>query len=97
MANKPDCQPITPCLWFDGKALEAAEYYVSVFSDSGIDSINYYGKEGFEIHGHEAGTILTVSFHLRGMPYLALNGGPLFQFNESVSFQIFCDTQAEID
>lgn len=89
--------PITPCLWFDSQAEEAANFYISVFKNSGIDVVNRYGKEGFEIHGQKEGTVLTVSFHINGQSFTALNGGPLFTFNESVSFQVFCDTQEEID
>lgn len=88
---------ITPCLWFDSEAEEAAKFYVSVFKNSAIQHISRYGKEGKDIHGKEAGTVLTVSFTLNGQPFMALNGGPVFKFNESVSFQVFCDTQEEID
>lgn len=88
---------ITPCLWFDNQAEEAANFYASVFKNSKIGVITRYGKEGFEIHGKEAGTAMTVSFELNGNPFLALNGGPLFKFNEAISFQVFCDTQEEID
>ena len=88
---------IIPCLWFDGKAEEAARFYVSVFKDSSIDSINYYGKEGYEIHRQKEGTVMTVEFRIFGQQYTALNGGPDFKFNESVSFQVLCDTQDEID
>lgn len=89
--------PITPCLWFDNRAEEAAEFYVSVFKNSKINSTTYYGKEGFEIHKQPEGTVLTVEFEINGQEFTALNGGPVFQFNESVSFQVYCDTQAEID
>lgn len=88
---------VTPCLWFDKEAEEAANFYVSVFKNSKIDSISYYTKEGFEVHGMTAGTVLTVSFQLDGNPFTAMNGGPLFKFTEAVSFQIFCETQQEID
>ena len=88
---------ITPCLWFDSQAEDAAKLYVSIFPDSGIDAISRYGKEGFEVHGRPAGSVLTVGFHIAGQSFVALNGGPLFKFTEAVSFQIFCDTQAEID
>lgn len=88
---------ITPCLWFDSQAEEAARFYTSVFKNSKIENISYYGKEGFEIHGQKEGTVLTVNFRINGQPFTALNGGPLFKFNESVSFQVFCETQEEID
>src|SRR5262247_3405875 len=88
---------ITPCLWFDTQAEEAAKFYASVFKNSKIGKISRYGKEGFEIHGKKAGTVMTVEFEIEGQEFLALNGGPHFKFNEAVSFQIHCETQAEID
>lgn len=88
---------ITPCLWFDSQAEEAANFYVSVFKNSKIESISRYGNEGFEIHGQEAGTVMTVEFRINGQPFTALNGGPIFKFNEAISLQVPCDTQEEID
>jgi predicted 3-demethylubiquinone-9 3-methyltransferase (glyoxalase superfamily) len=88
---------ITPCLWFDGQAEEAARLYVSVFKNSKIRGISYYNKEGFEIHRHKEGTVLTVDFGINGQRFTALNGGPQFKFSEAVSFQVFCETQEEID
>jgi predicted 3-demethylubiquinone-9 3-methyltransferase (glyoxalase superfamily) len=88
---------IIPCLWFDNQAEEAARFYTSVFKNSKIENISRYGKEGYEIHGQKEGTALTVSFQINGNPFTALNGGPLFKFNESVSFQVFCENQEEID
>jgi len=90
-------QPITPCLWFDHQAEEAAKFYTSIFKNSRTGNISRYGKAGREIHGMEAGTALTVEFELNGQKFVALNGGPVFKFNEAVSFQVFCDTQNEID
>ncbi len=90
-------QKITPCLWFDTQAEEAASYYVSVFKNSKVGKINRYGKEGFEIHGKAAGTVMTVEFEIEGQKLVALNGGPHFKFNEAVSFQVHCETQQEID
>ncbi len=90
-------KPITPCLWFDSQAEEAARFYTTVFKNSAIDKISYYGKEGYEIHGQPEGTVLTVSFHINGQPFIALNGGPVFKISEAISFQVFCDTQEEID
>jgi predicted 3-demethylubiquinone-9 3-methyltransferase (glyoxalase superfamily) len=89
--------PITPCLWFDSQAEDAARFYTSVFKNSKIESISRYGKEGFEIHGQKEGTVLTVDFKINGQPFLALNGGALFKFSEAISFQVFCETQKEID
>ena len=88
---------ITPCLWFDSQAEEAAKFYASVFKNSKIGKISHYGKEGFEVHGRKARTVMTVEFEIEGQKFVALNGGPHFQFNEAVSFQIHCETQAEID
>ncbi len=88
---------ITPCLWFDSQAEEAARFYCAVFRDSGIDSITRYGREGYEIHRQKEGTVMVVEFHINGQPFTALNGGPVFQFSEAVSFQVPCDTQEEID
>ena len=88
---------ITPCLWFDSQAEEAAKFYVSVFTNSKIGKTSRYGKEGFEIHGRKAGTVMTVEFEIDGQKFVALNGGPHFKFNEAVSFQVHCETQQEID
>jgi len=88
---------ITPCLWFDTQAEEAAKFYASVFKNSKIGKISRYGKEGFEVHGKKAGTVMTVEFEIEGQEFLALNGGPHFKFNEAVSFQVPCETQEEID
>jgi predicted 3-demethylubiquinone-9 3-methyltransferase (glyoxalase superfamily) len=88
---------IIPCLWFENQAEEAVHFYTSIFEDSKIDSISYYGKEGFEVHGQKEGTVLTVGFQINGQTFTALNGGPIFKFTEAVSFQVFCDTQEQID
>jgi predicted 3-demethylubiquinone-9 3-methyltransferase (glyoxalase superfamily) len=90
-------QKIMPCLWFDSDAEAAANHYVSIFKNSKLGSISRYGKEGHEIHGRAAGSVMTVEFELEGQKFVALNGGPHFKFNEAVSFQILCETQAEID
>jgi predicted 3-demethylubiquinone-9 3-methyltransferase (glyoxalase superfamily) len=90
-------QKITPCLWFESQAEEAAKFYASVFKNSKIGKISRYGKEGFEIHGQKAGTVMTVEFEIEGQKFVALNGGPHFKFNEAVSFQVHCETQQEID
>ncbi len=90
-------QKITPCLWFDGQAEEAAKFYISIFKNGSIEKISYYGKEGFEIHHRPAGSVMTVIFELNGQKYMALNGGPEFKFNESVSFIVNCESQKEVD
>jgi predicted 3-demethylubiquinone-9 3-methyltransferase (glyoxalase superfamily) len=88
---------ITPCLWFDSKAEEAANFYISIFKNSKLGRISRYGKEGFEVHGRQAGSVMTVEFELDGFRITALNGGPHFKFNEAISLQVYCDTQDEID
>lgn len=90
-------QKITPHFWFDKEAEEAANYYVSIFKGGKIVSTSRYGEAGQEVHGQTPGTVMTVEFELLGQRFLALNGGPLFKFNESVSFVVNCDDQAEID
>jgi predicted 3-demethylubiquinone-9 3-methyltransferase (glyoxalase superfamily) len=88
---------ITPFLWFDSQAEQAAEFYVSVFENSRIRQINRYGKAGKDTHGREAGSVMTVEFEIGGLTFVALNGGPLFEFNEAVSFAVACENQEEID
>jgi predicted 3-demethylubiquinone-9 3-methyltransferase (glyoxalase superfamily) len=88
---------ITPFLWFDKQAEEAARFYTSIFENSRMGRISRYGKEGFEIHGRPEGTVMTVEFEILGQPFTALNGGPIFKFNEAVSFQVLCQTQEEVD
>lgn len=93
----PTLTKITPCLWYDSQAEEAANFYTSIFPNSRITAIARYGKEGFEIHGRPEGSVMTVAFELDRQPFTALNGGPVFRFSEAVSFQIPCENQAEID
>ena len=88
---------IAPCLWFDGQAEEAASFFTAIFPNSRIVSTARYGEAGFEFHGKPAGSVLTVGFELDGQPFTALNGGPIFQFNEAVSLQAMCATQEEVD
>jgi predicted 3-demethylubiquinone-9 3-methyltransferase (glyoxalase superfamily) len=90
-------QRITPCLWFDDQAEEAAEFYTGIFKNSRIVTIIRYGEVGREIHGKPAGSVMTVAFELDGQSFTALNGGPIFKFNEAVSLQINCETQEEVD
>ena len=84
---------ITPFLWFDGKAEEAAKFYTSVFPKSKIRHVTRYGDAG----PGPKGSVMTVEFQLDGQTFIALNGGPQFRFNESVSFMVHCKTQAEVD
>lgn len=93
----PSFQKITPCLWFDNQAEEAARFYTSIFTNSKITTISYYGETGQEIHGRPAGSVLAVAFELDGCSFSALNGGPVFTFNEAVSFVVNCETQEEVD
>ena len=90
-------QTISPCLWFDSQAEEAAKFYVSIFKKGKITAITKYPAVGQEIHGRAPGSVLTVEFVLNGVPFTALNGGPLFKFNEAISLQVLCETQDEID
>ena len=88
---------IAPCLWFASEAEAAARYYVDIFPDSKLGKIAYYGKAGSDQHRQKEGTVLTVQFELAGQTFTALNGGPLFKFNEAVSLQIYVDDQKELD
>jgi len=88
---------ISPCLWFDSQGEEAANFYTSLFPNSRINAISRYGDAGYEFHQKPRGSVMTVSFELGGQPFTALNGGPVFEFNEAVSFQIQCATQEEVD
>ena len=88
---------IVPCLWFDSEAEQAARFYVEVFPKSRIVHIAKYPEAGKEIHGRQPGSVLTVAFELQGQSFTALNGGPIFKFNEAISLQIMCDTQDELD
>ncbi len=90
-------QKITPCLWLDDQALEVAEFYTAIFRNSKIVKVARYGEAGREAHGKPAGTVMTVAFELDGQTFTALNGGPMFTFNEAISFQVDCETQKEVD
>ncbi len=88
---------ITTGLWFDSEAEEAARFYIGIFPNSRITATTRYGTAGFETHHRPAGSVMVVAFELDGQPYTALNGGPLFRFNEAISQQVNCATQGEID
>ena len=90
-------RPLTPCLWFDSQAEEAARFYTGIFKDSKIVAVTRYPEAGQEIHGRAPGSAMTVEFELNGQPFTALNGGPHFRFNEAISFQVICQTQEEVD
>jgi len=88
---------ISPFLWFDHQAEDAARFYTAIFKNSKIIAISRYPATGQEVHGKAAGSVMTVAFELNGQSITALNGGPLFNFNEAVSFQIECANQEEVD
>ncbi len=88
---------ITPHLWFDCNAEEAVNFYTSIFKNSKIKTVTHYTDAGYEIHKMEARTVMVIEFELDGNPYMALNGGPLFKFNESISFMAPCKDQEEFD
>ena len=90
-------QKITPCLWYDGNAKEAADFYASVFKDSNIGKTSNYDEESSKGSGQPEGSVLVVEFEIAGQKFVGLNGGPKFKFNEAVSFMIACKDQAEID
>jgi predicted 3-demethylubiquinone-9 3-methyltransferase (glyoxalase superfamily) len=88
---------ITPCLWFDSNAEEAVRFYTSIFKNSKIGNISRYGEAGYEFHRKPPGTVMTMEFELNGRPFTALNGGPMFKFNEAISFQVYCESQEQVD
>jgi predicted 3-demethylubiquinone-9 3-methyltransferase (glyoxalase superfamily) len=90
-------QKITNCLWFDDKAEEAAQFYVSLFKNSKILNVTRYGKTVAESIARPPGSVMTVTFQLDGQEFMALNGGPHFKFTEAISLMVNCDTQAEVD
>ena len=90
-------QKITPCLWFDSQAEEAANFYVSIFKNSKIGNITRYGEAGAKVSGRPKGSVMTVTFEIEGQDFMALNGGPHFKFSEAISFMVNCETQEEID
>src|SRR5262245_14345672 len=90
-------QKITPFLWFNNQAEEAARFYTSIFKNSRIGKTARYNKAGERVSGRRAGSVMTVEFQLEGQDFIALNGGPLFKFTEAVSFVVSCKTQAEVD
>jgi predicted 3-demethylubiquinone-9 3-methyltransferase (glyoxalase superfamily) len=89
----PIKQRITPFLWFDGQAEEAANFYVSIFPNSKVGSTSRYGEAG----PGPKGSVMTIAFDLDGLSFTALNGGPMFKFTEAISLVVHCETQAEVD
>ena len=92
----PSIQKISPCLWFDRQAEEAAAFYTGIFRNSKIVTVSHYGEAGYEFHKMPKGTVMTVVFELDGQSFTALNAGPKFKFNEAISFQVYCETQEEL-
>lgn len=90
-------QKLTPCLWFDDKAEEAANFYISIFKNSKLGPIARYGEAGAQASGRPKGSVMTVTFEIGGQEFVALNGGPMFKFTEAVSFMVKCHSQTEID
>jgi predicted 3-demethylubiquinone-9 3-methyltransferase (glyoxalase superfamily) len=90
-------QRISPCLWFDSEAEQAARFYTGILKNSRIVTVTRYRKAGFETHHRPAGSVMVVVFELDGQEFTALNGGPIFKFNEAISFQVNCETQDDID
>jgi predicted 3-demethylubiquinone-9 3-methyltransferase (glyoxalase superfamily) len=90
-------QKITPFLWFDSQAEEAAKFYTAIFRNSKMGRVTRYPSEGREIHGREPGSVMVAEFQVEGQTFTALNGGPLFKFNESISFVVHCESQEEVD
>ncbi len=90
-------QKVTPLLWFDDKAEEAAKFYASIFKNSKIKSVTRYGEEGARAAGRPKGSVMTVVFELEGQEFIGLNGGPVFTFSPAISFVVNCKTQKEVD
>lgn len=93
----PNLQAITPCLSFDDQAEQAAEFYTGIFNNSKITRVSHYPDVGQEDHGRPAGSVMVVEFQLDGQAFIALNGGPEFQFNQGVSMMVTCESQEEVD
>jgi len=97
LPNTSAMQKITPFLWFDGQAEEAAKFYTSIFKNSKVLNVSRYSEEASKASGRPAGSVMTVEFELDGQKFIALNGGPAFKFTEAISFVVNCKTQKEID
>ncbi|HMI39125.1 MAG TPA: VOC family protein [Nitrospiraceae bacterium] len=90
-------QKITPCLWFNNQAEDAAKFYASIFKNSKIGDMTRYGEAGAKVSGRPKWSVMTVTFEIEGQEFVALNGGPHFKFSEAISFMVKCETQKEID
>src|SRR5688500_11330741 len=90
-------QKITPFLWFDNQAEEAVKFYTSVFRNAKVGAVARYGSEGAQVAGRPEGSVMTMEFQIEGQDFVALNGGPEFQFSQAISFVVNCETQEEVD
>ena len=90
-------QKVTPCLWFNNQAEDAAKFYASIFKNSKIGDMTRYGEAGAKVSGRPKGSVMTVTFEIEGQEFVALNGGPHFTFSEAISLMVRCETQKEID
>jgi predicted 3-demethylubiquinone-9 3-methyltransferase (glyoxalase superfamily) len=97
LLTKGNLQKIVPNLWFKDQAEEAAKFYTSIFRNSQMGTVAYYGKAGAKVSGMPEGSVMAVTFRIEGQEFVALNGGPIFKFSEAISFIINCETQKEID
>jgi predicted 3-demethylubiquinone-9 3-methyltransferase (glyoxalase superfamily) len=95
--TETNMQKITPYLWFEDNAEEAAKFYTSIFKNSRVINITHYGESAAEVSGRSKGTVMTVTFELGGQRFMALNGGPNFKFSPAISFLVSCETQQEVD
>ena len=90
-------QKVTPCLWLNNQAEDAAKFYASIFKNSKIGDMTHYGEAGAKVSGRPKGSVMTVTFEIEGQEFVALNGGPHFTFSEAISLMVRCETQKEID
>jgi len=97
MEKRISTQKIIPNLWFDSEAEAAVAFYISIFNDSSIKRTTRYTQDGFEFHKKPAGSVMTIEFIIEGQEFVALNAGPLFKFNEAISFIVNCENQDEVD
>jgi predicted 3-demethylubiquinone-9 3-methyltransferase (glyoxalase superfamily) len=95
--TETNMQKITPHLWFEDNAEEAAKFYTSLFKNSRVLDITHYGESAAEVSGRPKETVMTVTFELEGQQFMALNGGPIFKFSPAISFLVSCETQQEVD
>ena len=95
--TQTNIQKITPHLWFEDNAKEAAKFYTSIFRNSRITDITHYGESAAEVSGRPKGSVMTITFELEGQRFMALNGGPIFKFSPAISFLVSCETQQEVD